>query len=146
MGYDPWQDAARRHDDVIIRRTNCLPARGAWVESARVILIDKTLRRAERNSVLAHEIAHIDLEHRMTGRRWFDRRQERDADHLAARRLVTIDELADVLRWALCPEEVAHELDVTVDVVRRRIASLSDQEKTYIERAVRGSAPTEKTA
>ena len=41
--------------------------------------------------------------------------------------------LADALRWALSPEEVAHELDVTVDVVRRRIRTLTDEEKAWIE-------------
>lgn len=131
--YDPWRDAGERHSDVIIRRTDCLPARGAWFADARVILIERTLLRAERNTVLAHELAHVDLAHERSGRKWFDRRQERDADTLAASRLVTVEDLADALAWALCPEEVAHELDVTVDVVRRRIRSLTDDEKATIE-------------
>ena len=133
MGYSPWSDAERRHPDVHIERTDCRPAKGAWVASQRVILIERSLVRAERNSVLAHEIAHIDLEHVMTGRKWFDRRQERDADTLAAMRLVTVTDLADALSWALCPEEVAEQLDVTVDVVRRRIRALTDDEKATIE-------------
>ena len=77
-------------------------------------------------------MGYIDLDHVMTGRRWFDRRQERDADELAAQRLVDLPRLAEALRWALCPEEVAHELDVTVDVVRRRIRGLTDDEKSWI--------------
>lgn len=133
MAYSPWHDARERHPDIHIGRVDMRPARGAWIAAERVILLDRGLRRAERNTVLAHEIAHVDLEHRMTGRRWFDRRQERDADRLAAARLVDLDRLADALRWALCPEEVAHELDVTVDVVRRRIRSLTVEEKAEIE-------------
>jgi Zn-dependent peptidase ImmA (M78 family) len=140
MRYDPWRDAGERHADVVIRRTNCLPARGAWLEGPRVILIERSLHRPERNSVLAHEIAHVDLGHRVTGRRWFDRRQERDADNLAALRLVDLERLADALRWALCPEEVAHELEVTVDVVRRRIRSLTDEEKARIEQLLERKA------
>lgn len=133
MGYSPWSDARDRHPDVHIERTDCRPARGAWIASERVILLDRRLARAERNTVLAHEIAHVDLEHVMTGRKWFDRRQERQADALAAERLVDLAGLADALRWALSPEEVAHELDVTVDVVRRRIRTLTDEEKAWIE-------------
>lgn len=123
-----------------IERTDCRPARGAWIASERVILLDQALARAERNTVLAHEIAHVDLDHVMTGRRWFDRRQERDADTLAAERLVDLEQLADALRWALCADEVAHELDVTVDVVRRRIRSLTPEEKAWIEERLRGAA------
>jgi len=125
---------------VHIERTDCRPARGAWIASERVILLDQALARAERNTVLAHEIAHVDLDHVMTGRRWFDRRQERDADTLAAERLVDLEQLADALRWALCADEVAHELDVTVDVVRRRIRSLTPEEKAWIEERLRGAA------
>lgn len=136
MAYSPWTDAAQRHPDIHIGRVDLRPARGAWVASERVILLDRRLQRAERNAVLAHEIAHVDLAHVMTGRKWFDRRQERDADRLAADRLVDLVRLADALRWALCPEEVAHELDVPVDVVRRRIRSLTDEEKASIERAL----------
>ena len=110
------------------------PFRGAWVATERVILLDRGLQRAERNTVLAHEIAHVDLGHVMTGRRWFDRRQERDADRLAATRLVNLDDLADALMWALCPEEAADALNVTVDVVRRRIWELTEDEKASIER------------
>lgn len=133
MAYSPWDDARDRHPDVHIGRVDLRPARGAWVASERVILLDKRLVRAERNTVLAHEIAHVDLGHVMTGRKWFDRRQERQADALAADRLVDLHRLADALRWALCPEEVAHELDVTVDVVRRRIRALSNDEKAWID-------------
>lgn len=133
MAYSPWADARDRHPDVHIARVDCQPARGAWVASERVILLDRALNRAERNTVLAHEIAHVDLEHVMSGRRWFDRRQERHADTLAAERLVDLERLADALRWALCPEEVAAELDVTVEVVRRRVRGLSDEEKAWIE-------------
>lgn len=133
VAYSPWNDAAQRHPDVRIGRVDCRPARGAWIPSERVILLDKTLMRAERNTVLAHEIAHVDLHHVMTGRRWFDRRQERQADALAAERLIGLDELADALLWALCPDEVAEQLDVTVDVVRRRILTLTVDEKAYID-------------
>lgn len=132
MGYSPWEDAAQRYPHIHIGRVDLRPARGAWIAAERVILLERTLGRAERNTVLAHEIAHVDLDHAKTGRKWFDRRMERDADDLAARRLVDLERLADVLRWALCPEEVAHELDVTVDVVRRRIRSLTVQEKDAI--------------
>lgn len=133
MTYDPWRDAAERHPDVVIRRTDCLPAFGAWIEAARVILVEQSLERPARNSVLAHEVAHLDLGHRMTGDGWFDRRQERQADRLAARRLVTFEALADALTWALTEDEIADYLHVTPDVVRLRFADLTARELAALD-------------
>lgn len=116
------------------------PFRGAWLPDDRVIFLDRALGRADRNSVLAHEIAHIDLEHESTGRPWFDRRQERQADRLAARRLIDVERLAEALKWCLCEEELADHLDVTVDVVRLRLAMLRDSEKAQIDTLVWGKS------
>jgi len=132
MVYDPWRDAGERHAEVVIARTDCRPALGAWIESAQVILLERTLERPERNFVLAHEIAHIDLGHKVTGHGWFDRRQERQADDLAARRMITVKSLAAAIRVSLCEEEVAEELGVTLEVAQRRMALLTDQEKDFI--------------
>ncbi len=133
MTYDPWRDAAERHPDVVIKRTDCLPALGAWIEAARVILVEQSLERPARNSVLAHEVAHLDLGHKMTGDGWFDRRQEHQADRLAAKRLVSLDALADALLWCSWETEVAEHLHVTVEVVRLRLAYLTNPEKAYVE-------------
>lgn len=134
MIYDPWRDAAQRHPDVHIERCDCQPFRGAWVPDERVILLDRSLLRAERNEVLAHEIAHLDLGHRPTGRAWFDKRQEKQADDLAATRLLPLEELAEVISaGALGSDEVALALDIPTKVVTRRVRRLTDAERTYIE-------------
>lgn len=136
MGYDPWSDAALRHPGVHIERCDLAPARGAWVAEHRVILLERSMLRPERNCTLAHEVAHIDLAHESTGLRWFDRRQERDADTTAAIRLLPLGDLAAVLAWALSPEDVARELDVTPRMVRIRLRGLSDEDKATIERRI----------
>lgn len=136
MGYDPWGDAALRHPGVHIERCDLAPARGAWVPEHQVILLDQGLLRPERNCTLAHEVAHIDLAHASTGLRWFDRRQERDADTTAAGRLMPLGDLAAVLAWALSPEDVARELDVTARMVRIRLRGLTAQDKASIERRI----------
>lgn len=130
--YDPWRDAEDRHDDVVIRRAHIAPARGAWVAGPQVILLHDGLTPAERDSVLAHEIAHIDLKHETSGHPWFDQRQERQADQLACVRLVTLEQLARLLQWASCVEEIAVELGVTVDTVRRRVDLLTEAERAWL--------------
>lgn len=47
-----------------------------------------------------------------------------------------MDRLADVLTWALGPDEVADELDVTERLVRARVLGLTVSEKAYISERV----------
>lgn len=110
------------------------PLSGAWVPAERVILLGRHLDRTGRRGTLAHEIAHIDLEHRPTGHRWFDRRCERDADRLAAQRLVAVECLADALvEHPLHPGRVAEYLEVPLRILRRRLEQLTEVEKAYID-------------
>ena len=136
MTYSPWTDAGERHPDIDIRRTRCRPLRGAWVPEERMVIIDESLLRADRNSTLAHEIAHIDLGHRPSGIPWLDRRQENDADALAARRLIAIEDLAGMLCWALGPDELADELGVTQRMVLVRVKGLTPEERQIIDAQV----------
>lgn len=136
--YEPADDLARRHPDVRVAAAALAPVRGAWIPSERVVLIDETLEPGERRCVLAHEVAHIDLGHRPSRLGWFQRRHESDADDLAARRLVSTAELGEALRWCLCDEELADHLDVTLDVVRLRLAMLDDNEKAFIDTLIWG--------
>lgn len=138
MTYDPWRDAADRHPDVHIERIPMGQARGAWIASEQVIFIECSLDRASRRTVLSHELAHIDLDHSATARGWFSRRQERQADDLAAERLIDLDDLASALTWAQSQEEVAAELEVTVDVLRRRVRTLTKAEVAYIHERLWG--------
>lgn len=137
MAYSPWADAAERHPGVHIERCDIAPAKGAWVPSERVILIDVSLDGDERRGVLAHELAHIDLEHRPVGG-WFGRRMEREADVLAARRLLgDVDRIADAIaEHPLQPGLVAEALCVPLRVLRRRLEILTDHERDVIEARV----------
>ncbi len=136
--YDPWRDLARReHLTLVVTR---LPAGHAWyLHDVAGIAIDDRLTRVEGRCAVAHELAHVDLGHHAQaagtgpGTSRIARRHEREADQLAAERLIRLDDLADALRWALCPVEVAEELGVTPELARRRILTLTEEEKSYIE-------------
>ena len=134
MRYSPWADAAERHPDIHIERCDIAPTRGVWVPSEHVILLDVALDMAGRRTTLAHELAHIDLDHHPANG-WFGRRMEHDADRLAAQRLLgSVEDIAD----AICvhpidPDKVAEHLGITLCVLRRRLSLLTGAEKTYIE-------------
>lgn len=138
MGYDPWRHLAdMRHVTFGVRR---LPhGHGWWLRDIPGIVIDDRLGRVRRRCVIAHELVHAEHDdpnctsHGPDGpriARWIERR----ADRTAAARLIPLAALADALTWApLCPHQVAEHLDVTVDVLRARLAELTDDEKHWID-------------
>lgn len=130
MTYDPGADVLARYPDYVVRHRRLGGVPEAMSRKHRVILIETTMPKAERRCALAHAIAHLDLAH---GSPICEGKEERQADELAAERLISPEQLADTLRWALCPEEVAAVLDVTPHLVRRRVRALTVDEKTWIE-------------
>lgn len=136
--YDPGADMARRYPEWVVRHKRIAPIPEVLCVRRKVVLVDTEADRACRRSALAHAIAHIDLGHvpesGRTGRRY-----EMEADTLAAERLIPLPRLADVLTWALCPAEVADELEVTAHMVRVRVRSLTQDEKMTIDMHVRRS-------
>lgn len=105
------------------------------MSSERMILIDRDLHQSWRRATLAHEIAHVDLGHqsRIVGR--YARRAERDADHLAARRLLSsVTAIAEAA--AAYPGDtsaIADALDVPVEVLIRRVENLHPRDRARIE-------------
>lgn len=143
MDYSPWRQVGDL-PDVEVARVGLGGANGAYVPSEQVILLERTLDAAGRRSVLAHELAHIDLEHHDARPCGPDsarqgRRRERAADDLAARRLIPIEMLAYALRWSVDERELADELWVNVATVRTRLAGLTDAEMDQIDGDLWGS-------
>lgn len=134
--HSPWRDAAERHPDVKIGLAKIAPLRGAWIVEENVIVIDVDLDQANCNAVLAHELAHIDLEHHayQAPAKWFAIRWEHEADDLAAARLLdNVDEIAEAM--ALHPQSIdmaSDYLEVPPDVLWRRLMHLTNTEKTLI--------------
>jgi Zn-dependent peptidase ImmA (M78 family) len=134
--YDPWWDAAERYPAVHIEWHRIAPAHAVWVPSEGVILVDESISQAERRCALAHELAHLDVDDVATELCWFSVRQETNADRLAARRLVDIHRLADVMRFCDDPREVAAELDVTLNVLAIRTSKMHPAERGVLWRAL----------
>ena len=93
----------------------------ATIDTAGVVQIANDLDYAERRCALMHELVHdergIPHEH--------DPAEELAVEREAARRLIHVDDLIDVARWALCAEEAAYELAVTEDILLCRLASMT---------------------
>lgn len=110
---------------------------GYFDPDARTVIVRPGLTRAVRRATLAHEVAHVEVHDSTEGTWWaqVDARHVEDcADEIAARRLLPLDELVDVLAVARSVDAVAVEMDVDVPTVRARIATLTAAERRYVER------------
>ncbi|MFC7619105.1 ImmA/IrrE family metallo-endopeptidase [Microlunatus sp. GCM10028923] len=104
-----------------------------WYPDQDVILMDARAKQVVKRCALAHELAH--REHRdvpCDGRA--GRRQELAADRWAARWLIGLEPLAEILRWTSCEVEAATELWVTLHLLRVRLAHLDPAERRYLGR------------
>lgn len=136
--YEPGPDAATRYPEWVIRHRSL----GGVVPEVlcpvrKVILIDSGQTWPEKRCSLAHAVAHLDLGHVQTAHGHFAGRQERDADQLAARRLITVRDLAAVLCWTRYRTEVAAELDVDLPTLATREHHMHPSERHYLRRSVR---------
>jgi hypothetical protein len=132
--YDPAADLAARYPDWVVRHA-CL----GWgihevlSRPAKVILLEATDSPAQRRCSLAHAVAHLDRGHHAVPLRFFDARQELDAQDLAARRLITVAALAAALSWSSSPAEIASELVVDRPTLSARLRGLGRDELAFLE-------------
>lgn len=139
--HDPWGALRDNHPDVTMAVTRLPAGQAWWLPEDRAIVLDDRLTQAERRSALAHELEHLvagdtHCDPKLHGGARIGRRREKAADHSAAKRLITLDELADALVWSLDYAEVAEHLHVDQRTVRARIKGLTQDEKNYIERRI----------
>lgn len=135
LRYDPAHDVAVRHPDWIVRRTDLGGVVPEVMSPARkVILLEETHDAIVQRCSLAHAIAHIDLEHGRTLPGWFENHEEAAADDLAARRLISLEDLARALAWSRDPDEVAAELEVDLEMLNARERGLDRPERTRLRR------------
>lgn len=135
LRYDPAADAAERFPDWVISHTDLggvIPE--VMSPSRKVILIEKSHSAVVQRCSLAHAIAHIDLGHGWTLPGWFENKEEADADDLASRRLIALEDLASALAWTRDREEVAAELEVDLEMLAARERGLVGRERTRLRR------------
>lgn len=122
--------------DLLIEHVD-LPVGAGWYDPGeQVILLDRTLSQAERRSALAHELEHVLAEDEdISGvSRVLAMRQEARAQTRAARKLIPLAALIGALLWSMDEFELAEELRVDVNMLRCRLATLSEDEHQEIDR------------
>lgn len=110
--------------------------RARYDASRRRICIQPGMSHADTRATLAHELVHTDLGDERRRILWWDIQQEETARTLAARMLIDVRDLAVMLAVSITEREAAQRLDVDVSTLRRRVQSLTEDERTYVEQIV----------
>lgn len=129
MRYHPWRHL-RRHTHVTVEtRADLPPGIDGFTDGTRIWL-RRGLTQAQRRSVLAHELVHVER-----GTDHVNDREEQLVDSIAARRLVTFLDLHDALRWSQgrVDGETADWCWVDLRTIEARIAALTADERRQLE-------------
>lgn len=104
-----------------------------WCPRSDHFTLRSDLNQVERRCWLAHELAHRDLGHdgMVSGKREVAK-QERAADELAARRLIRLPALVNILVWTDDPDEAADGLWVTRRLLDVRLETMLGGERRWV--------------
>ncbi|MCL4368008.1 MAG: ImmA/IrrE family metallo-endopeptidase [Actinobacteria bacterium] len=133
--YNPWTHLATHWPHIHVDTRATLPhgMYGAWTPG--VLHLSRRLTQTGRRCTLAHEIVHLERGPTPT-EPMAAAREELTVDRIAARRLITIDTLADAIAWTRHPDEIADYCWVDRPTLRARIRALQPDEWSFIERAI----------
>ena len=113
---------------VIVEWARPHPAAPGATDGASRIWLDPRMTQVERRCVLAHELVHIEQGHRGCQPLAI----ERAVRAVAARQLITLEQLSDALPWSMSLDELADELWVTPLVLTDRLAGLTRAEREHL--------------
>lgn len=130
--FHPWRLARELYKATTIEFHPDLPVVGD--ADGRTIRLRTGLSQAQRRSVLTHELVHT-TRGTTCGDSYLAAKEERVVDQVAARLLITLDDLVDALAWTrgVANRECAWELWTDLHTLRVRISSLTADERRYID-------------
>lgn len=129
--YHPWRAFRDHFPDWTVVWSPMVGDLGLTTWDDKTVTLDPDQDQAQRRSTLAHELVHI--ERGPFHESCLDR-EERTVDDTAARRLITLDQLAQAMVWAYDVAELARELWVDTEIARVRLANLTEEEGRELER------------
>lgn len=129
--YHPWR-ILRALPHITVRWSAAV-ARGRV--DGHTITLHPLLTQAERRSTLAHELVHLE---RGQPPPHLAAREELLVEEIAARRLVSLVDLADAIVWhdGKAHDDMADDLWVDRAILVARIRALRPDERAYIEQIV----------
>lgn len=132
MLYHPWR-ALRDLAHVRLEWRDRLPNGdlGCTHHRLHLVLMARRQTQAERRCTIAHELVHLE---RGPVHIYHQAREEEAVEREAARRLISLEALADAMAWSTCSAEIAEELWVDEPMLKARMDALHPSERAYLQR------------
>lgn len=124
---DPWETASAAK--VPVHEVADIAGGALGATDGYQVWLRSDLTWVEARCTLAHELVHVELGHVGCQPPIVEARVEREA----ARRLIPLEALVDVLRWARTVCEAAEALDVEQDVLMTRLNCLNHRERGVVK-------------
>lgn len=131
--YDPWAHLAAQVD-ITLHWRHQRPC-GLYRHQTRTIALRRGLTQAQARCTLAHELIHAERGDVALTESALNARQELIVEREAARRLISLEALADAVRWSCHPADVAEVLHVDAGTLRARLAGLTEAERRVLDEA-----------
>lgn len=132
MTFDPWCALAALPEITQGEHELQEGVLGLYFADLQTIILRKGLLQAQRRCTLAHELAHYVLGHTACLDRRSALQQETEAEFVAARWMINLDDLAAAEAWGRSLCEVAEELWVDIPMLLARRYGLTVQERAEV--------------
>ncbi|MFC9786474.1 hypothetical protein [Rhodococcus sp. NPDC127528] len=136
--HHPWRTLRDQYPHIDIAWDDNLPdgVAGFW-DGETTIFLDPRLTQRARRCALEHETTHVNRGF-VPVDEVLRAREEGKVDEIAARNLISLDMLADALRWCrgVAGAELADEVWTDQHALNVRLAHLTPAERTQIESAL----------
>lgn len=134
MRWNPWRALHTAHADVEVSCRYRLPNQLMGLQHGHHIWLCRTLTQAERRCTLTHELVH--RERGLVTDPNAAALEERIVDEIAARRLITLPQLVDGLRWTRDRHQLAEHLWVDEPTLATRMTTLDPLDVAELEHAL----------
>lgn len=135
MRWNPWRALSTAHAEVEVSCRYRLPNHLMGLQQGHRIWLCRTLTQAERRCTLTHELVH--RERGLITDPNAAALEERIVDEIAARRLITLPQLVDGLRWTRDDaDDLADTLWVDQPTLKTRMETLDPIEVAELEHAL----------
>jgi len=131
--YDPWH-ALDDLPEVTVLWRHQKPC-GLYYHHERMISLRVGLTAAQERCTLTHELVHAERGDFGVPEATLDARQELLVEREAARRLISLQALAEAVAWSCHPGEIAEALHVDLGTLRARLEALTDDERRVLDGA-----------
>ncbi len=127
----PWRQA-RADTALVIEWSEHMPADLLAASAGNVVWMNRRQGQAERRVSLTHELIHRERGETCGS---VSAAEEEQVRRLTARRLISLERLADAMAWTTDTWELAETLWVDTDTVQARLEHLHPAEVHHLRRA-----------